>query len=245
MNFLDFIETPTRQLKAMVEHYHLVLPQNEFLLLISDIRKVYEKFFVTLSEYSPGANRAKAGHRLLTPLIADGIEKVKPSCKKGCGACCHLEVEITRDEGELLADFVNAGFELDLERLTLQAFRESKGSDWVKKVTGNNRCVFLGAEQECLVYDLRPSTCRKLVVTNDPKECMTEEGKVVPILIPFAEIALSAIVSQSQNAHASLSKNLLAALKRSESASFGENPSGETAVFIPVESPSHECIPTV
>ena len=215
MQGLEFISAPTPQLKAMVQNYQQTLPAEQFLQVIADIKSTYLKFFSALAAFEPGAERARMGHRLLTPLIDRGVLQTKPSCARGCGTCCNYEVEITKDEGELLASVVNSGVAIDHERLAIQAARKRQSDEW-KKIgsESSNACVFLGQDQACQVYDVRPSICRKHLVASDPTECGKDDGKVAPILIPFAEIALSAIISQPDNTKASLSKMLTLGLKK-------------------------------
>ena len=217
MQGLEFISAPTPQLKSMVQNYRSTLPPEQFLTLLADIKSTYLKFFSALAAFEPGTERARMGHRLLTPLIDRGTIQVKPSCAKGCGTCCNYEVEITKEEGELLAQVVNDGFLIDRERLAIQASRKRQSDEWKKgSKDPENTCVFLGADQSCQVYEVRPSICRKHVVTSDPAECDKMDGKITPILIPLAEIALSAIISQPENPKSSLSKMLTLALNKAE-----------------------------
>ena len=205
----------------MVQNYQRTLSPEQFLEVIADIKATYLKFFSALAAFEPGIERAMMGHRLLTPLIDRGTLQIKPSCARGCGTCCNYEVEITKDEGELLAQVVNSGFVIDRERLAIQASRKRQSDEWKKgALEASNACVFLGEDQACQVYEFRPSICRKHVVTNEPAECgKMDDGKVTPILIPLAEIALSAIISQPENPKASLSKMVSLALKQTSSVS--------------------------
>ena len=123
MALLDFIPKPTPQLKIMADQYEKTLPPQQFQGLIEDIRKIYSKYAAILAAYSPGAERAKAAHRLIH-LAMEQAQNIEPTCTKGCGACCHLEVEVTQDEGELLAQVVLDGHSINRERLELQALRE-------------------------------------------------------------------------------------------------------------------------
>lgn len=208
---LHFIRVATPQLRVMVGHYQKSLPPDQFLGLISDIQKMFDKYTVVLGEFHPGEERARAAHRLINVPIEQSTQP--PTCFKGCGACCHLEVEITEDEGALLAQIVETGFQIDHKRLGIQASRERKSPDWGLMVNEVNRCVFLGDDQACQVYESRPMICRKHNVASDPNECMKVGGNPLPILIPLAEIVLSAALSQPGNPYSSLSKTLSAALK--------------------------------
>jgi hypothetical protein len=143
------------------------------------------------------------------------IGDVKPTCSAGCGACCHFEVEITRDEGTLLAGLVEAGHPIDRERLEAQASRERLSPEWKRLTVPSNRCVFLGDSGTCTVYADRPSACRKLLVVSDPKVCGEPDGVPVPITIPLAELVLSTMISLPGVEFMSLSKAVRAGLSRS------------------------------
>ena len=75
-----------------------------------------------------------------------------------------------------------------------------------------NRCVFLGEDGNCRVYEDRPASCRKLLVVSAPTECGQPGGEVKPITIPMAEVVLSTMVSLEETEFTSLSKAVHAAL---------------------------------
>ena len=41
----------------------------------------------------------------------------------------------------------------------------------------DRKCVFLNDQNECTIYDDRPSVCRTNTVLSDPAACSTEDGK--------------------------------------------------------------------
>lgn len=224
MQGLEFISVPTKQLKLLVQNYRQTLTPEQFSTVIADIKSTYLKFFSALAAFDPGMERARMAHRLLTPQIDRGTLQIKPTCARGCGTCCSYEVEITKDEGELLAHTINSGFQIDEERLAIQAARKREAVEWTQGPKNpDNPCVFLGTDQACQVYEVRPSICRKHVVTSDPVECGKMDGKITPITIPLAEIAMSAIISQPQNPKASMSKMVTFALKKNEAQDSGVN----------------------
>jgi len=232
---LSFIRIATPQLRFMVENQRKLLPEVQYLELIEDIRKLFDKFSRVLAEYHPGAGRAAAAHSLINEAIKQ-TANINATCFKGCGSCCHLEVEVTRDEGELLAQVVNSGggagggvgggaggdvsggggMEFSHKRLAIQAARERKSSDWQPMIQENNRCVFLGADQACQIYESRPLACRKVLMESNPIECSKIDGSPRAILIPLAEIVLSAALSQPGNTYTSLSKSLSEGLRQAK-----------------------------
>src|SRR6185369_16712707 len=131
------------------------------------------------------------------------------SCAKGCCGCCHYEIEVTTDEAALLADAVQAGCAVDRERLNVQAAREPRSPKWFEFWSPDNRCVFLDANGSCRIYDYRPASCRKHLVTTPPEACTTAGGSVTPIQMLLVEVLLSAALSIPGTSFASLSKLLL------------------------------------
>lgn len=96
-------------------------------------------------------------------------------CGKGCSHCCNGPVEIWAQEAALLAAQVQAaGLPLDMARLERQS-RYSVES-WREQPVADQACVFLDGDGACRVYEVRPNTCRKLLVTSDPQMCDISRG---------------------------------------------------------------------
>ena len=210
---LDFLGTITPALRALVAHYEATLSPASFQSLIAHLGKLSVGYQATLSEHSPGGARARAVHRLLEAELKNSAHLPR-SCTKGCGACCHLEVEITQDEGELLAQLILEGHKIDHTRLALQAGRERKGAAWTERVTPANRCVFLDDSDSCGIYESRPGVCRKVLVTSAPADCADPGAVAQPILIPLAELILSTALSLPGNSFSSISKSVSQGLSR-------------------------------
>lgn len=119
---------------------------------MSGIRGLFEKYSAKLAEYAPGAERAKAVHQLIDREMkaANGLPV---TCGKGCAGCCSYEVEVTSDDAALLADVVRSGVAIDRARLDAQAARERKSPEWRQFGRVDNRCVFLGADNACRIYE--------------------------------------------------------------------------------------------
>jgi Fe-S-cluster containining protein len=135
------------------------------------------------------------------------------SCGKGCAACCHIRVGITQDEAKLLAARVKLDTPIDMERLreiaawpdTFESYRDNypKG-----------RCVFLGFDNACKVYDDRPSVCRTYRVVSDPADCVPDKPKNVKALaVAGAEAVVTAQLTVGPEG--SLSRMLLKELESS------------------------------
>lgn len=201
----------TGGLRVFIEQYKQTLSEDEFRQLQNDIDAAMRLFAKDLLNHSAGVDRGRRVHQLLEAEISK-VSNIATSCHKGCAACCHFEVEITKDDAEVLKQSLTPERQIDLERLAEQAKRPRQGAEWRAGKVTNNRCVFLGKDNACRSYEDRPSACRKLAVTSDPIECATPNGIPRPRVIPMAEILLSASLSCEGNPFGSLASMLSAAL---------------------------------
>jgi hypothetical protein len=204
--------TPT--LRALLAQYQATLPPEHVREWLEHITGISVRYQAQLEAVPQGPERARKLHALMEEAMAD-LGGAKPSCRAGCGACCHLEIEILPEEGALLAERIKAGHVVDRARLATQAARARKSPAWAAMQTVDNRCVFLGPTGSCTVYADRPASCRKLLVVSDPVECLTPEGAVQPITIPLAEILLSTVISLPGASYLSLSKAVTLGLEAS------------------------------
>lgn len=127
----------------------------------------------------PSFDRTKAIHKLMDAKIAEvrANEKVvQVSCKAGCANCCRTLVHVSEDEAKLLARRVLNGVKIDEDKLARQANPAHDAATWFKLSKGEGTCVFLGADNNCRVYDNRPSSCRNYLVTTSPDLCCPDES---------------------------------------------------------------------
>lgn len=206
-NPIAFIARPTPHLHATVVQQRGLLPPADFEGMLGAIRSAFAKYTTKLQSSLPGTERAIVLHQLVERELAPASQ-FPISCRKGCTACCHYEVEITRDEADLLTVLVLDGCTVDRERLGIQAARERKSPDWLRFGHPDNRCVFLGDDGACRIYENRPASCRKLLVTTPPEACGTAGATVVPVQLLLVEIILSAALSLPDAEYASLPKLL-------------------------------------
>jgi len=164
---------------------------------------VYEKFLNSLDAeignahdeimaLPPGPARA----RKLQELVEEEIRKnskFPSTCSKGCSACCHLEVEITNYESEILTELLENGHPIDKDRLKSQSRRELQDPVWKNGVRNvENQCVFLGADKACSIYDQRPVMCRRHAVTSAPINCELPDGKISLCYYPRVDVLIVA-----------------------------------------------------
>jgi len=154
-----------------------------------------------LKMFPPGPDRAKMVHEKLDMLIAgdrakNPLRELALSCKKGCAYCCRIQVMITPDEGALLVTKANElDLKLDYERMKEQATWEIE--DYKKNAASPKvRCVFLNDNEECQVYEDRPSACRSYFVISPPADCDPVVEKNVKVFaMPVAAILESAALN--------------------------------------------------
>ena len=207
-NSLCFISTPTPRLRSMINEQRAALAPGDYTQFIATIRSLFEKYTSKLLEFEAGVPRAKAMHEMMEQAMKTAAH-IRVSCCKGCSGCCHYEVELTYDEAVLLAAIVQGGLTIDRSRLKQQSLRERRSPEWNTVPGEANRCVFLGPDGACKIYDERPSACRRLIVTSPPENCSMPGQPVEPVNITLAEILISASLSIKGTTYASISKMLL------------------------------------
>jgi uncharacterized protein len=97
-------------------------------------------------------------------------------CKSGCSGCCHTQVGITSDEAELLAERVNDGIKIDYKLLEIQLNAGNNPAGFYQLEYQDRRCIFLGPDDSCKVYEDRPAVCRTNAVLGDASQCIPHEG---------------------------------------------------------------------
>jgi Fe-S-cluster containining protein len=107
------------------------------------------------------------------------VQKFLP-CKVGCSGCCHTQVGITDDEAELLAERINDGLKIDLNLLKTQLAVGNNPEEFYKLSQENRRCIFLGSDESCQVYNDRPSVCRTNAVLGEASQCSPHVGDGEP-----------------------------------------------------------------
>lgn len=210
--FVGYYEYLTPVLKNLIFHYEESVNAETFKQFITDIEVLLNESRNFLVEANPGASRAHVLHALIEREVQKA-DSIPTSCKVGCSACCHLEVEVTPDEASLLADIIESGHPVDFERLELQSRKKRQDSSWLLGVSTSNRCVFLGDQGACSIYEDRPSICRKHSVVSPAENCLSAKEPSVVRNVPLAEIVMSSAIDIVQGDVGSLSSMVLRELK--------------------------------
>lgn len=130
------------------------------------------------------------------------------SCEKGCSNCCHIYMDCTAIEAELIREYVlkkfneeqicsfNNKIRVTVDELpTYMDILERDNADNLVKLSFDKHlpCIFLSKDNTCLIYEVRPFNCRKLINFSEAIACSKGESIVRP------NISIDNIVSYSIN----------------------------------------------
>lgn len=194
----------TPALKSLLEQYRKGLSSAEADSFENEVHRRIEMLMAHLMTFDSGVSRGREVQRLVDNEVA-AASNIKVSCQKGCAACCHLEVQITNDDAEVLRESLSNGLKVDLERLRELSERKRGDPLWRAGAAPMNRCVFLSSENTCRTYENRPAVCRKAAVISPAIDCSTIGAFPQPLMIPMAEIVISASLSIEGTRFGSLS----------------------------------------
>ncbi len=160
---------------------------------------------------------SKNKHKNLFPIVDAMIDSAvediedKITCFKGCSHCCHLLVEVSWEEAEMLVEFIKTqAKEKQVEYISKnkeaavyarEIFSKRRTSHVFMKPTKeefsipeavyddyfdseNRPCPFLANEGICSAYEYRPTSCRLHMVTSDPKFCSRESFESDDFCVP-------------------------------------------------------------
>ena len=213
---LGFIRSPTNRLKSILWRKASSADTIEFDSILESVRSLFEKYTRILQDTPPGVPRAESLHQLID-LALEEAKTLPITCRSGCSGCCHFAVEITRDEAELLVELLTSGVEIDIGKLERQAKREPTSPEWQVHWSNESRCVFLGSDSRCRIYEHRPAACRKLLVTTPAALCTSASTEVEPVNALAAEIIVSAAMSLGDHKQGTLPSMLANCLHNTKS----------------------------
>ena len=133
-----------------------------------------------LKKMSSPLERARFVHNVVDEynreIFAHPLVKELSPCKAGCSGCCHTQVSITEDEAQLLAARVQEGITINYSLLQKQNEALNCSENFYKLSYDERKCVFLGTNGKCQVYEDRPSVCRTNAVLGEASQCSTKNG---------------------------------------------------------------------
>lgn len=198
----------TRSLKKFILEYQDSLDPETFTAFLHSLSEALTTATAELMKAPAGIPRARELHKLVEQEIAQEMD-IAISCKKGCSACCHMEVEITSYEAEILAQLILDGHPIDEARLQKQSERSLQDPQWKQGIRNlDSRCVFLDSEGACSIYENRPVMCRRHSVTSPAKNCETLDAPITLRYFPRVDLLISAANEDSDMKIGPLAKML-------------------------------------
>jgi Fe-S-cluster containining protein len=198
----------------MLENFKSTLSAEGYQNILLQVNTAMREILDKLTPLKPGTERGKMAHELIDEQNVKYADATT-TCQKGCAYCCHLEVEITEDDAEVVADAIIRGnLSYDKKRLQAQAERANKADIWLKGAIPDNRCVLLDESGSCRIYEDRPTTCRKHAVFGPAKDCAELSESLNVRLIPMNEIIMSVHTNLPGHTFGTFPKLVHAALEK-------------------------------
>ncbi len=182
----------TRSLRRFVEDYETQLDADTYSAFLNSLSAEITERATQFQSLAFNEERARLLHRLVNDEILLGAD-IPISCKKGCSACCHMEVEITSYEAEILEGLIKEGHPIDHERLLRQSARDLQDPQWKQGPrNSDSQCVFLNLEGSCSIYEDRPVMCRRHSVSSPAINCSTLDAPITLRYFPRVDLMISA-----------------------------------------------------
>ena len=182
----------TRSLKKFIQDYEATLDESVFAAFLESLTQELENIKTDLFKAPAGPARARKLHALVEEEIEKGAD-IKINCQKGCSACCHMEVEITNNEADILAELIKNGHAIDRQKLQQQSAYSLQDKKWKESMNNQtNKCVFLNQEGACSIYESRPVMCRRHSVTSPAINCTDINAIVTLRYFPRVDLLISA-----------------------------------------------------
>lgn len=136
----------------------------EFADAVMEKYRAAEDLLEEVHQINPAHKRVEALHGLIDQCLDTETPR---SCRRGCNACCHLNVDITKDEASVLAFHWNGK---NRDRLKKQSKTKDSYTYPITLGYKDAACVFL-ENGECSVYENRPVNCRVHHSVSEPDLC--------------------------------------------------------------------------
>lgn len=155
----------------------------------------FRLFFKQLERIPKGYERGVAVHHAMDRVIKETAgslpEGTSISCTRGCNHCCHMRVSVAASEADVLISHIKKlGLRLDRDRAKLQIGQKS--SEFSLLGWDKQRCLLLGKNGDCQVYQWRPTACRKYAVVSEPEMC---DGRKHPTAHIVSDIRCEALTA--------------------------------------------------
>jgi len=188
--------------REVIINYPEVAKQNsDQLIKDPEVKGLYSEIVTRLRSIVDIPRRVAKAHELIDNLIDSFFEKNRVaqnsvSCTPGCTGCCHSQVSVSKDEARVLADLIrDKKIIIDHTLLEIQKTAQNDYDKWYMLKYSDRRCIFLGQDNLCSVYEKRPAVCRTNFVFSHPSLCHTKEGAPRPVRLvknDFADLNMIA-----------------------------------------------------
>lgn len=144
---------------------------------------------------------------------ASGDPAEQPACRRGCAFCCHQLVPLTIIEAQRIATHLATLPRGERRDLGQAVDRQSaRFADWVQRFHPGSiqdrrtnldylrqgiPCPFLGKENECRIYPVRPLICRGHHALGTSENCQSAEQPIR--VIPAVERATAAATESARD----------------------------------------------
>jgi Fe-S-cluster containining protein len=157
------------------------------------------------TETAPAASRqssaaAVAAKQMDAAIAYHGEQPSRIACAKGCAHCCYLHTDITAGEAFTLA---HAASKMSDERFhdvvirILENVGGQRTTSYRDRFFAPNACAFLDTDtNECTVYDVRPTNCRKWHST-DVSRCAETTYRDDPFPLDHNAMTAATVVHQA------------------------------------------------
>lgn len=156
--------------------------ESEITKLIEAYEEDVDIYLKILSMISPGPARAAQAYRMIDReqnTFLQGMRRggIVPACKEGCSNCCHMRVEVCSSEVDYIVETLKEKpMTICWDRLVTQAGKHV--DDFYSSNMGeDNRCVLLGDDGLCMIYEARPSACREHLSVSGPEGCLMDQPR--------------------------------------------------------------------
>ena len=176
--------------------------QDELMLIIENIESVKLSYKETQNKYPDDENAViwafmNKLQESIEHFIKNNPNGQKITCAKGCAFCCHVNVDITKPEADLLARYtIEHAIPVNSDRLAKQSKVSLDEDGFIPLSYEDSACIFLDEHSQCMVYEYRPMACRKYMVITPPDECnivTNRHGKVGRAVDINGEMIVSAL----------------------------------------------------
>lgn len=139
------------------------------------IQEIVEAGAYYANEYNKASNKLdalKELYRITDELFNEIPDRRDIKCKKGCAYCCHIRIEATPIEAKLAASYAKEN-NIPIDKNRLEHQQDLDVQEYM--FSPHKRCVFLGDDNTCQIYEVRPFSCRNYYVITEPELCNVDK----------------------------------------------------------------------